>query len=204
MTSIQQVYNTISKEFDKSRFSVWSGVKHFLDSLENDSLCADIGCGNGKNMLYRSDLTFKGYDISEEFVNICNKKGLDVIQGDILNLQIKSNEFDNTISIAVIHHLKTIEERVKAIFELLRITKNNGKILIYVWAFEQPSDSCNLKIRKFNKGDNYIPFQNIMRFYHIYEEGELEKEIKIVQEKYNCTYEIYWELGNWCCTITKK
>jgi ubiquinone/menaquinone biosynthesis C-methylase UbiE len=52
--SIEQVYNKIAKEFDKTRVSVWSSVKNFLDALPVESTVLDIGCGNGKNMLYRN------------------------------------------------------------------------------------------------------------------------------------------------------
>ena len=51
-----------------------------------------------------------------------------------------SNSFDACISIAVIHHLSTIERRANAIRELLRIVKPGGLVLVYVWAMEQDKD----------------------------------------------------------------
>ena len=42
--------------------------------------------------------------------------------------------YDYVMCIAVIHHLSNKERRKQAIKELLRITKKDGKILIYVWA----------------------------------------------------------------------
>lgn len=48
---------------------------------------------------------------------------LNVIHGNILIIPFESDYFDNVISIAVIHHLKTKDERVQAIKELIRITK---------------------------------------------------------------------------------
>ncbi len=41
------------------------------------------------------------------------------------------------MSVAVLHHLSTIERRQKAISELIRVTKPGGKIFIEVWAKEQ-------------------------------------------------------------------
>ena len=205
---IKEVYNNISNEFDHSRFSVWSGVRNFLDTLQPNSLNADIGCGNGKNMLYRKDIKFEGYDISDEFIKICQNKDLYVKEGNILNLDILDNYYDNCISIAVIHHLKTVEDRLKAISELLRITKSGGRILIFVWAMEQPEDSK----RKFTKSDELVPFKTLdgkifERFYHIYKESELENEINLTKKIYNINFEIksiFWEFGNWCAILKKN
>lgn len=204
---IQDVYNKISNDFDHSRFSVWAGVKDFLDSLESGSFNGDIGCGNGKNMQYRKDIKFEGIDISKEFIKICTNKGLTVNEGDILNLNFNDNYFDNTICIAVIHHLKTIEDRVKAISELLRITKSGGKVLIFVWAMKQPEKSR----RQFTKPDEMVPFKTLdgkvfERFYHIYEDDELENEINLVKKIYKINFKIkniYWEFGNWGAILEK-
>ena len=71
---------------------------------------------------------FYGCDFSESLVNICKDKGLNVILGDILNIPFKNDQFDYTICIAVIHHLSENEKRKKAIEELIRVTKKNGKV----------------------------------------------------------------------------
>lgn len=204
---IKEVYNHISSEFDKTRYSVWGGVRRFLDSLPPNSFNGEIGCGNGKNMLYRKDLQFEGVDISSEFVKLCQTKGLCVKEGSILDLSIPNNTFENTLCIAVIHHLKTVEERQKAICELLRITKPRGKILIFVWAFEQPEDSK----RKFSTTDELVPFKTVdgkvfTRYYHMYVKGELEHEIMSVKNIDAIDFTIldsYWELGNWVTIIEK-
>jgi SAM-dependent methyltransferase len=50
---------------------------------------------------------------------------------------MRSGVFDSVISIAVIHHFSTKTLRIEAIKEMHRILKVGGKVLIYVWAFEQ-------------------------------------------------------------------
>ena len=205
---IKEVYNNISSDFDKTRYSVWGGVRRFLDSLTPNSFNGHIGCGNGKNMLYRKDITFEGVDISSEFVKICRKKGLCVKEDNILELSIPKDYFENTLCIAVIHHLKTMQERQKAISELLRITKQNGKILLFVWAFEQPEDSK----RKFLTTDEIVPFKTVdgkvfERFYHMYVKDELESEIMSIKNSYpyNFTFiDSFWEHGNWAVILEKK
>ena len=51
--NVEEVYDNISESFDNSRNKVWESVKEFLDTQEEYSIGLEIGCGNGKNMLYR-------------------------------------------------------------------------------------------------------------------------------------------------------
>ena len=198
---IKTVYNNISKEFSRTRYKVWPEVGNFIDSFEINSFNGDIGSGNGKNMLHRQDIKFIGLDNSIEFIKICKERNLEVVEGSILNIPFLTNYLDNTICIAVIHHFKDRQDRIQAIKELIRITKPSGKILIYVWAFEQPAGT----IRKFTEQDTLVPFQSkisgvYFRFYHVYKENELEEEIK---EAKGNIIKSYYDNGNWCCIIQK-
>jgi SAM-dependent methyltransferase len=201
---VAQTYNIIAHDFSKTRYSVWVDVRRFLDALPQGSLVGDIGCGNGKNMLYRKDqLNYEGVDISSEFVRICRSRGLQVKEGSILAIPTASNRYDNTMSIAVIHHLRTREERIQAIRELYRVTKLGGKVLIYVWAAEQPQESK----RKFTGGDTMVPFHMkdgtiCERFYHIYNQGELEAEVQMALD--SSDVQSFYDTGNWCVIIAKN
>ena len=199
---IKTVYNNISKEFSRTRYKVWPQVGEFIDSFDINSFNGDIGSGNGKNMLHRKNVKFIGLDNSIEFIKICQEKNLEVVEGSILNIPFKNNFLDNTICIAVIHHFKERTDRIQAIKELIRITKPTGKILIYVWAFEQPVGT----IRKFTEQDTLVPFNSrnsgiYYRFYHVYKESELEREIL---EANGHIIKSYYDNGNWCCIIQKK
>lgn len=203
--SIDKVYGNISQDFSNTRYKIWPAVQNFIDTFKTNSINGDIGCGNGKNMV-RSDVIFKGMDLTKEFVDICKKKSLDVIHGNILNIPFENSYFDNIICIAVIHHLDKVEDRVKAIAELLRITKQGGKIMIYVWAFEQPENSK----RQFTSQDELVPFktktETHYRYYHLYIKDELEKEIRSCSLEYNYKYNIIkndYEYGNWYIIIEK-
>ena len=112
--NVKQVYNKIYQEFDNTRYRPWTCVEEFLNKIPEDSIIGDIGCGNGKNMLYRQDCINYGCDFSEKLVEICKNKKLNVIEGDILDIPFADNSFDYTICIAVIHHLSSVEKRKKA------------------------------------------------------------------------------------------
>jgi ubiquinone/menaquinone biosynthesis C-methylase UbiE len=134
--------------------------------------------------MYRKDINHIGIDLCESFIKICQERNLNVKHGSVCDIPLESNSVDNTICIAVIHHLKTVEERVKAISELIRITKPGGSIMLYVWCFEQDEKSKN----KFKTHDEMVPFKDIhgtvlgYRFYHLYVNGEIEKELSLVDE----------------------
>uniref|UniRef100_A0A6C0L3J0 Methyltransferase type 11 domain-containing protein n=1 Tax=viral metagenome TaxID=1070528 RepID=A0A6C0L3J0_9ZZZZ len=200
--TVKDVYNAIAKEFDNSRYRPWSCVESFLDKVPKHSIIGDIGCGNGKNMLYRKDCRNYGCDFSKELVKICLKKNLDVIEGDILNIPFQENSFDYTICIAVLHHLSTKENRIRAIQELKRITKKGGEILLLVWAFEQEPDSR----RQFVQQDNWINWKDKKgvllgkRYYHVFKETELEN---LIDDSMKIKTSFY-ERGNWGVILAVK
>jgi tRNA (uracil-5-)-methyltransferase TRM9 len=200
--NLKNVYENIATAFDKTRYRSWSTVERILDTFKQNTLNGDIGCGNGKNMVYRKDLKFIGVDFCKKFVNICKDKSLECYQSDIRYTPFTDNYFDNTISIAVIHHLDSREKRIEAINEMIRITKKNGNIFIYVWALEQPENSR----RKFYRTDEMVPFKTkdntYYRYYHLYRKNELEKELSLC----NCNYEMIesgYELGNYYIYLKK-
>lgn len=199
---IVNVYNNIATDFSNTRYKIWLKVSKFIDTFKETDLNADIGCGNGKNMIYKP-LKFKGIDICDEFIKICLDRNLDVIKGNILSIPFDSNIFDNVLCIAVIHHLSIKEDRINAIKELFRICKDGGRIMIYIWAFDQPIKSK----RHFKTQDEIVPYKKIngevhYRYYHLYKEGEIEEEIKLTNIPYKFM-ESGYERGNLYVIITK-
>jgi SAM-dependent methyltransferase len=196
--SVKEVYNAIANHFNNSRNRVWGSVRLFLDSLPMDSRVLEVGCGNGKNMLYRRDLEFVGTDISERQVQICKDKGLVANLGCMTKLDFEDGVFDNMICIATYHHLDNDGDRMAALSEMYRCLKAGGKLLLTVWAMEQDDTSSF----HFMNSDEMVPWKSkddgktYMRYYHIYREGELQEEIKRL-----CPGLIWitggWELGNW-------
>jgi SAM-dependent methyltransferase len=214
-------YNKIAIRFDSSRIRIWNNVKKFLSKCdENNKLkLLDAGCGNGKNSLYALSLNYDvvGMDISTELLNISKQKGLNVYYEDILNLDI-SEEYDKCISIAVIHHLNSLELQCKAISNLINSLKNNGELLISVWSYEKENvlfkDNCDdingIKndYRDFVKGHNYIDWKTdneiIKRYYYIHDYYSFKKLIEMVDNIHNISYIISWEKQNWFCKINKN
>ena len=124
---VKEVYDAIASDFSRTRTRIWNHVQNFLDNIQDDSKCIDIGCGNGKNMMYGNNrLDFTGIDNCENFVKICRERNLNTECMDCCDLQFDDETFDYAISIAVIHHMTSYERRYKAVSELIRVLKKNG------------------------------------------------------------------------------
>lgn len=177
------VYEKISKHFDHTRYHCWPRVRQYINSFYSGAHVADVGCGNGRNCLERDDVNYMGYEIVETFIQICKNKNIPVTKSNILDIQCKSNIYDNTLCIAVLHHLSTNERRIQAIKELIRITKCGGSILIYVWAKEQDkyssskSNDVMIKWTLFGHYNSDKKTQILNRYYHLFSKGELENLI---------------------------
>lgn len=232
---IASQYNIISKVFDNSRVRIWNNVKQFLlDDANSASGVAtkagtntllDCGCGNGKNMIYAQSLGYhsEGFDISNNLLDICKNKGLNVYYQDVLNLKA-NKKYNKIISIAVLHHLQTFEEQITAIKILCDCLDNNGKLLVSFWSKEKTledikeyrkdgQDSQALIVpdvrsksdsRDFVSGPNYVSWkldrENIIqRFYYIHD----YKSIQELAKNINVKYTISWEQQNWFILFTK-
>ncbi|TVU28537.1 hypothetical protein EJB05_20058, partial [Eragrostis curvula] len=138
---VHRVYDAIAPHFSSTRFAKWPKVAGFLNSLRQGSIVLDAGCGNGKYLGFNPDCFFIGCDISPPLIEICAGKGHEVLVADAVNLPYRDNFGDAAISIAVLHHLSTVDRRRKAIEELVRVVRRGGLVLITVWAREQEDKS---------------------------------------------------------------
>lgn len=193
-------YDIHATDFSKSRFRVWPHVKQFLDDLPPNFRVLDIGCGNGKNMIYRQDLQMVGLEHSQSLTDICVQRGLKVLQGDARNLPFEDNTFDAIIMIAVIHHINP-DEHIKVLNEIKRVLKTNGTCLITNWAVEQPEDSR----RSFKLGLNMVTWKgkesNPLPYWVINEETA-DDFIKKLPDGLKSN-KLTWDAGNWEFWIQK-
>ncbi|KAL1985563.1 hypothetical protein VTN96DRAFT_7783 [Rasamsonia emersonii] len=202
---VHEVYQQIAEHFSSTRYKPWPIVERFLQNQEPGSVGLDVGCGNGKYLPVNPNIFIVASDRSEALARIAVKhQPHSTIVADILNLPHPPSLFDFAISIAVVHHLSTPDRRVRAIREILQTlkppteTSQGGKALIYVWALEQKTSR-----RGWDKGDQQdvmVPWvmrsnnstsatagkgtddrqttKTFHRYYHLYEENELEKDIR--------------------------
>lgn len=222
---VQEVYNRIGRHFSHTRYKPWPRVSDFLAELPPASLVADIGCGNGKYLWDHPSLCMIGSDSAVTFGEIIREKSPEAqfIAADNLYLPFKTGIFDFAISIAVVHHLSTVERRAQAVAELLRIVKPSGAVLIFVWAFEQDKDfpaqdvfvdwNNQIKYEGSELSSNTPSTENkekgtvvYKRFYHLFKKGELEELVAFASEKYSLHLKIresFYNHQNWCVIVEK-
>lgn len=193
-----EFYEANFKAFSDTRHCLWKSVREFSHNFDSSSVVLDAGCGNGKNIkhLQGSVNEMMGFDSCKNFVRLCIERGLNVIEGDVRNIPHRDEKFDFIICVAVIHHLHTEDERVLAIYELLRVLKPGGKLLVTSWAVE--SDEYSKK-RNFVKGDNNVLFNGKSRYYYVHD----EESFRLFCNKFPNDKELFWDKGNWNVIFTK-
>ena len=163
-------FDFIAEELDSKRKESWKPVETFIKSLQKGSLCLDIGCGNGRDCktLIDNGVRAIGLDSSEKIIQIASKNvNTEFVAGDATNLQFKDESFDNILCIAMLHHLGSENKRIRALKEISRVLKKDGRCLISIWWKRGLVGDRNL---------NWIGNKEI--FYHFFSKDELTELVK--------------------------
>jgi hypothetical protein len=120
-------------------------------------------------------------------------------------------KYDKIISIAVLHHLETLEEHIAAIRNLCDCLCENGKLLVSFWSLEKCFNELNVNksdCRNFAIGANYVDWKltndNIIkRYYYIHDYNSIQLLAKKINIS-NITYTITWEEQNWFILFCKQ
>ena len=208
-TLVTDIYNIIAEHFNHTRAYIWKGVGQFVNSLPENSFLLEVGCGNGKNLKIRSDIVSMGIDISENMLTICRKQEIEVVLSDCQYLGYRHNIFDNSISVAVIHHLSKESSRIQAIQELINVTKPLGKIFIQVW--NNNIDKSKEKFKRLpngNDGDYLVRWKTLdnqiyYRYYHLFNRIEFENLLNIFKSQ-TIIEHLYEEMSNWIVILIVK
>ncbi|KAL3907866.1 MAG: hypothetical protein SGILL_008698, partial [Bacillariaceae sp.] len=181
---VHKVYDAIATQWHHTRGKrgvLWPGATQFLKALPIGSIVADVGCGDGKYFpaIWEAGSFVIGSDISRPLLetafkgdaqSFVNEKVADaskvspqrqafqarpaVAVADCMSVPLRRNSCDAAICIAVMHHLSTLDRRIRCIEELVRIVKPGGRINVQAWAMEQGEDSR----RRFAATDVFVPF----------------------------------------------
>jgi len=191
-------YNQIAEEFSQTRAFVWEELKPFIKYVNEGDRILDLGCGNGRllSALVDKKITYIGVDSSPGLIEIASQKykevsGAKFLVAEALNLPFCDGYFNKVFSIAVLHHIPSLEFQFKFLEEIKRVLKPKGLLVLTVWnlAYLKPLllfKYTILKIlgkSKLNWRDVFYPWrkqngQIINRYVHCFKKKELEKLIQ--------------------------
>ena len=114
-----------------------TNLKYIHDVLNNDKKkrILDIGAGTGAYSVYLDKEGYKvdAVELVKHNIDVFKKKGsnVNIIQGNALDLNMfEDNTFDVTLLFGPMYHLLKEEEKLKALSEAKRVTKEGGTILV--------------------------------------------------------------------------
>jgi len=136
---VADVWNSKYTEYGDSnrKFVIDPAIFHLLGSVKGFSVL-DAGCGNGYlcRLLAKKGAKVIGIDTSKRFVEIAKQKeeekplGIKYHVGNLCNLSMFRDEmFDNVVSNLVLMDVNDLD---KAIKELQRVLKKNGKLVFSI------------------------------------------------------------------------
>lgn len=102
--------------------------KTIKKELDCSKKTLDIGCGAGTFSILFQD--YVGIDVSPKFIRYAARKySREFHIMDAANIRFESGSFDNALVVGLLHHLDD-ESFLKAVSEIKKVLKKNGKALI--------------------------------------------------------------------------
>jgi ubiquinone/menaquinone biosynthesis C-methylase UbiE len=134
----------------KSYIKLFRQEKDYLrKSIKQGEKVLDIGCGEGRNILSIIDITDNvvGIDIDQKAVedtkiNLKDYPRVDILLGSATSLPFDDENFDTVIFSMTIVNLDS--EKEKALSEMKRVVKRDGKIILSVYSDKALEERRNM------------------------------------------------------------
>jgi SAM-dependent methyltransferase len=175
--------NNPSEDFMK--FTRWLLREHGNEFLSKRASALDLGCGNGRNLIYLSQnfgVKGLGIDISKEAIEQAKSMSADLpleyIVGSIAtDLPVPDSSQTFVMDMMTSHFLK-LDEREKLISEIARVLKPGGWLFLKTFLKDEDEHAQRLiKENPAEEKNSYI-HPKIGLAEHVFTEDEIEKSLK--------------------------
>ena len=181
--TIQEQWNAIAPEFERTRVRPWDEVVSFLDACGRSPLL-DVGCGHGRHAIpaIARGLRCIGVDLSPAMLRAARRNRVEAVEASAAVLPFRNGAFASATCIATLHVIPGRAQRLAALKELARVLAANAPALVAVWSVEQArfenaapwpgAEPGDVKLRWSEAG------RSIDRYYHPYTRDELTVELE--------------------------
>ncbi len=197
MQKVQETYDDISREFSESRSYAGKEFDLLKKILGPDQKILDLGCGNGRLLLFleqeakqwaKQTINYLGIDNSKKLLEEARKKhpGHHFQYGEMSDIPANDHSINTILCIRAFHHLPTKAERMKALEEMKRVLTPDGTLVVSVWNLWQKKYWIQLlkaifrsilTLGRYSPKDTFIPWgkEKKPRYYHAFTARELRK-----------------------------
>lgn len=136
---VTDFYETQGKNFSQTRQANWPIFKLLERDLKTGSTVVDVGCGNGRLLnALPQHVNYIGIDPSNSLLTEARKKfgnrpDTSFAIGSLPKINLADETADAVVSIAVLHHIPSNEQRRASLGEMLRVLKPGGLLICSVW-----------------------------------------------------------------------
>lgn len=169
-------------------------IMNFTNPNHSDSLL-EIGAGTGRILSWYVN-KYKGIVVTDYSINsllLLKQKypspHVQAIQCDVTFSPFVENSFDNVISAQVLEHISTQEGRQKAVENMFKAVKPNGRVVLTVY---------NYGIEKRKRGQKKEGYHDSGIYYYNFNYEELKKLLSVnMKSKHLFGIINYWPKKNW-------
>lgn len=164
---LQNVYDSIAKDFSSTRHLPWQELSVFIPYLPEGGKILDLGCGNGRllKVLQSANKKFEylGVDFSFNLLEQARQQFSEYSfqEADMAKVDFPPASFDVVCLVASLHHLDSKKEREELLNKIYRWLKPGGVLFMTNWNLLQPKYLKyivkNIKHKK-TRNDFFIPY----------------------------------------------
>ena len=211
--SLVEYYNNFYKSLSEldEKGNTFKKIKSILPDLKGKEKIIDIGCGHGGvcHHLIKQGYEVYGVEINDDAIESLYKKGFKVLRKDITSHFDIKDKFDIVLILDVLEH---VFDPIFLISEAIKITANNGTIIVSVPLYFDLIDRLKILLtgsvismdNLCYGEDNYRKFKSYnydhIRFFRPYEILEIGDKLGLKVDKIEYKEPIYygesrlWEL----------